>query len=1523
MKKLIILLSAVLISGSTEITDTYSHWEEAITAYNQKYFREKVYVNADKTLYFPGETIWFSGFVFNALNNTASNHSEVLYVEIIAPNGSTAETLILPVTAGVARGSWEIRPELPGGRYTLRAFTHWMKNYSPEDYFTREIPVQKATISSLLMRLDYTRDGYGPGDSVTVTLDLRDLNDLVISDANLSYVVRISGSKALSGSGTTDANGQARLRFILPDTLENSDGILEIAVRHAGIFETITRSIPIRLNRVDLRFFTEGGTWAAGVRQRIGFKAVDAFGDGTDVSGEVRDEEGNLITTFSSIHKGMGSFEMAGETDKLYHAVIVSDNRAETFRLPQPSNDTYQLRISDTGKHSVAFDITVPFSDSVMLMGRSFGRIAASKRLFLEAGTHQVTLPLNNFSSGVGVFTLFDNLGLPVCERLWFVSNEDQLDIKISTDDESYLPGEKVTMTVHTSVNGEPVPAQLSLRVVDEALLEMVDDKQDHLLSYMLLSSEIRGTIEEPVYYFDTTKTERLEALDNLLLTQGWRRYTWKEIVGKRSLPHAPEKITRISGTLRKHGKPVSGVVRLIELNENRRILEVRARDDGWFAFLNTDPGGMYLLATDAEYELNLDQKDRIRKMTRRTEVGFAPGSSLLEEYSLSRAEVPAEENTQVVMDMEMESDVTALSEVVVTGYGMESISQLTGSVVSIYGNGIAGSSDLVRILQGRAAGVQVTQNEPVSPAVRIRGLSSLSQTGPLIVIDGVPAGPGSSGNLSPLSQLNPSSIETITVLKGADATSQYGSAALAGVIFITTRSGLSHGHRSNISQRERFSTTTVNPHQFSPVKEFYQPAPSEKGSPREHFETTLFWDPVIITDKNGYASFSFHTNDALTLYKITAEGFSPSGHLGIGIHRFRSTLPVSAKVELPEYVGLEDTLRLPVRLQNRTSSQQTVTVNLAFPDTALVTKGASLRTVIIEPGMENPIFFELATRQRTGSVPLEVTVRSEEYTDVIRDSMTIRPVGIPQHQSYVSTTKDTVFNLPPKSVEGNTHRVEVNIYTNLLADLFSGAESLLNEPHGCFEQVSSTTFPNILALQYMKASNTLQPDVGNKAHEFLESGFRKLKAYEIRGGGFEWFGHPPAHEGLTAFGLIEFHEMNKVHPLSDPEIIDRTRNWLLSRRDGAGGFKQAHGKYGFTGAKPEVTNAYIVYALSATGTVQNILPEYEHALREAWASKDMYRMALMANAAHYLNRDRDYERLTGWYRFVTGEQGYQGWQADHSIVRSYGPSLETETLAFWTLALLHRPVNLLDVRENVDQLLKHRNNARFGNSQATTVALMALTKFAELATETQSDGEVVVLVNGQEVRRTPYSPGQNKTIRVKGLEDYLDHDKKNTVRLRVETKGKSVPVSLRRSWSSLKPDARGKARVRFMTMLASDTVELRRTVRLSVVVQNEANEALPMTLVRVKIPAGLELQVWQLRELQEEGIYDYYEIVDNELYLYFTELGGPSEVVVPLDLKAIVPGRFRAGASSAYLYYADDVKSWVKGEEVIVQVGD
>ena len=159
-----------------------------------------------------------------------------------------------------------------------------------------------------------------------------------------------------------------------------------------------------------------------------------------------------------------------------------------------------------------------------------------------------------------------------------------------------------------------------------------------------------------------------------------------------------------------------------------------------------------------------------------------------------------------------------------------------------------------------------------------------------------------------------------------------------------------------------------------------------------------------------------------------------------------------------------------------------------------------------------------------------------------------------------------------------------VSVYPTPLASMTNALQSLLREPYGCFEQTSSTSYPMVMAQQYFLTHTGVDPAIIEKARNLLDVSYKKLTGFESRSRGYEWFGADPGHEALTAYGLMQFTDMSHVRAV-DKDMLDRTRAWLLSRRDGNGGFSlNAKALDSFGGAPAETTNAYIVWALIESG---------------------------------------------------------------------------------------------------------------------------------------------------------------------------------------------------------------------------------------------------------------------------------------------------------------------------------------------------
>ncbi len=591
--------------------------------------------------------------------------------------------------------------------------------------------------------------------------------------------------------------------------------------------------------------------------------------------------------------------------------------------------ENFVMNLSAADDRGVTWRVWSAERTTAILTGHVRGELLYSQMQQLDAGENNIEVDTRRFPAGVAVFTLFNEAGREQAERLVFVNRYKQLRIKLTTDKKQYKPGETVNVTVQTTdAAGNAIPAQLSLAVVDDQLLSFADDKQDNIVSSLLLSSEVRCEIQEPSFYFDEQEAKAEKALDYLLMTQGWRRFTWDDVQrGDRPITHMPEKIRNIAGTVvNSKGVGISAEVTLMETGNRRRIERVRATPEGHFVFRNIDPTTPVLLATRRPGILVL-QRSNATASAQRGRNGVVPVGlgAVQPQPGTTARDVLYYGNTSAEF-MTMDADVAQLSEVVVTGYGLTTSRENAGCIMRIAPgyNGFDVALPMfspLRALQGRVAGIviQPASGNPGS-ATRsvIRGMNSLGRGNgePLYVVDGIAMSESINSNFSLDSFVGPEEIESISVLHTPEATTVFGSRAANGVVMISTRRKLP-ASRPLRKRKSRYTGAIVAPRKFSPTREFYSGTATITEAKRDNFQSTVYWNPLVKTDRSGKANISFHTNDAVSAFRITAEGISNASLIGRGECVYASVLPVSLDVKLPTYVGFEDEVKVAVRIRN------------------------------------------------------------------------------------------------------------------------------------------------------------------------------------------------------------------------------------------------------------------------------------------------------------------------------------------------------------------------------------------------------------------------------------------------------------------------------------------------------------------------------------------------------------------------------------------------------------------------------
>ncbi len=1529
---LLILLPVTLIGADFEdgfIERLYQYLQK----YNKEYPDEKIYIQTDKTYYRQNENLWYKAYLLNSTDNKPSTVSDVLYVELKDPKGNVVAKHEHNVLSGVSDGSFYFNENMAGGLYTLIGYTKWMTNRGDEFLFKKEITVQKVITPRLLLKLDFEKRAYGAGDEVVGLLSVSDLRNNKTTGSTIKSEVKLGG-KTIQTLDNVTLNGEAKIRFNLPADLDTSDGLLQVLVTEKGVNESVSKSIPIVINKINLSFFPEGGNLVENVKCRVAFEGLNEFGKGADISGTIVDNKDNIVTRFESFHLGMGSFEITPEPGKSYYARIEKPQGAkDKIVLPIAKQSGYVMNLKTKNDKTVIWSVYAPERSNISLVGQVQGQIYYSSNMSLKKGYNDISVSLKDFPIGVSVFTLFDANSRETCERLVYVNPQKGLSIKLKTDKEMYEPQEEVKVTINTvDKDDKPVSANLALSVVDEQLIAMADDKQDNMLSYILFSSELKGKIQEPFFYFDNTQPKANEAIDYLMLTHGWRRFTWQDIGQKnpRTISQLAEKISDVYGYVEDaNGNPRQTDVYLIECAGKKRIAKVKTTPQGQFAFHNVDFTGSVMVVTKLPNYLTLfsGKPQMIESPTGSIDLNEDLKTPLFAEIQMQdpalkftppvivEDRMVIEEREMMAMDAMLDrfDDNKALEEVVVVGYGVQRKATLTGAVTVIREEPLMNPGNLNAALQGKIAGVVVNQRDidaNQDAGIRIRGTASLGNgnMAPTIVLNGIvlPDGLGA-GNISDLVNLD--DIENITVSK-SPATVYSSNGTNNGVIYITTKSA-SFGYKR---PKQKYTGTVI------PKREFYvSPVFTQETHNPDLENTTVYWNANVVTDKKGKAELSFKNNNISSSFRITAEGIAQSaGLVGSEILKIATQKPFSIDVKTPLFASIGDTVSLPVMIRNNTQKTVPAKVKLSLPQ-ALTPIGNQEQDIEVMPESTQMVYMSFLPTNVKGEHRYSISASTPTESDSITKAVTVRSVYFPQSFSISGRKMEDTQNFRLEDYVEGSFKAEMVCYTNSINELFAGMESILREPYGCFEQTSSSTFPNIMVLQLMNKTGQGDDATRTRALDLLDKGYKRLASYEVKStGGFEWFGGDPAHTGLSAYGILEFHEMKKVYDGVDNDMTDRARKFILGRRDGKGGFNNnTRGLDSFSDSPKTISDAYIVYALTETNET-GMDKEYQYALQEALESKDMYRMALMANAAYNMKDMSSYQRLIKYF-VETAEPGkFDKMKMQTSITRTMGQGLTMETVALWTIAMLKPEANL--EMKMIDACIEYISSRRssyggFGNPQSTILCLQALTYYANAPVSLEK-GKLSVSINDKKAEldlTREAEEGKPMSMDITNLISNGD----NTIKVQYSDIEKPLPYGINFYWDYKTPLSSKDCPLVVTTKLNDHTIKRNETSRLSITLENKKNEGLPMSIAIIGIPGGMSLQPWQLKELQEKGVYDFYEIIDDNLVVYYRELKPNDRRQINIDLKAEIPGTYTGTASSTYVYYTSEHKYWTKGFSV------
>ncbi|MBC7571044.1 MAG: TonB-dependent receptor plug domain-containing protein, partial [Spirosoma sp.] len=664
-----------------------------------------------------------------------------------------------------------------------------------------------------------------------------------------------------------------------------------------------TASVASSISKADVQFMPEGGHLVAGFDGRVAFKAVGANGCGQTVEGFVLNSQKDTVIGFASTHLGMGTFGFKPEAGQTYTAFVKQTNGGfTTYPLPAvlPQGAVLQadnLSNKDNLKVYVQHNRTSADPNATLtLLAQTRGQVIQAAKIPLSRKTGVVQLPKKQFPEGIAQLTLFDETNQPVCERLVFIDHNDRINVRIEPSKATYHPRQKVELTITTTdADGKPLIANLSLAAVDDRLSPNLDSNRATITSHLLLSSDLTGTVEQPAYYFDPLNTDRAAKLDLLLMTQGWRRFVWSDVLAGTPPPirFPVERGLSLTGQVRKpNQKDIGGVVKLNFILTKKDTTGTTPRR--LFLMGDTDEQGNFgafdLDFTDTTTVLIQGTKGRAnRDLVISLDQLLTPRVTLVQP-PYNPVEFNADEYAEFIRRtdeyMAIERQIRNNREVLLKAVTVKAKKYVETDSRKIYSNpdatvkfdqlNTSGRQNILEVIQSRIAGVQVT-GSGFSAKVQIRGAANFGGAiEPLFVIDGMPT------DLQGALSISVQDVDLVDVLKGASA-AIYGSRAAGGVISILTKRG---SPNYEATKEAAPGTLVAKLPGYLPVKEFYAPRYDQKlpdGADKPDYRTTLFWTPAIQTGADGKATVSFFTSDARNPVRIQVEGANIIGMPGVG----------------------------------------------------------------------------------------------------------------------------------------------------------------------------------------------------------------------------------------------------------------------------------------------------------------------------------------------------------------------------------------------------------------------------------------------------------------------------------------------------------------------------------------------------------------------------------------------------------------------------------------------------------------
>ncbi len=677
----------------------------------------------------------------------------------------------------------------------------------------------------------------------------------------------------------------------------------------------------------------------------------------------------------------------------------------------------------------------------------------------------------------------------------------------------------------------------------------------------------------------------------------------------------------------------------------------------------------------------------------------------------------------------------------------------------------------------------------------------------------------------------------------------------------------------------------------------------------RSNFLPTLCFVPEAIVGPDGKAELKIDLADNITTWKTRLVASTVEGATGVGYADIVVEQPLHATPWVSPRLTDGDELELPVAVRNGTDQPMNVSLHIETSEPLDVEGDSRARVNVPARGTGAHRFRIRASGH--GKSTIKIRAQSKDKIDIAKHTVTVR-----RDAREVIASESTLLHAgtswKPSIALSGTEPVEITLYPSAMADVVGGFEGLIRKPSGCFEQTSSTLYPMVLALDYLRRSGQAHAGLEDRARKHVASGYQRLLGFEVRRspGGFSLFGHSPASTFLTAYGLMEFTDMARVHEI-DADLRPRMIKFLRGRQDKDGSWghpaRPAHQELRSHGKHPRFNStAYTAWAIAKAGESTDRALEWIQDRVDEITSPYSLSLAALAFLERNPASSTGATLVSRLAAMARAKKESVTWESESPTglgARGRVARIETSALAVQAILKEQHHVDTANpdiANRGLAGLIQARGaDGRFGTTQSTILALQALLA-ADVSFNKGGSCALSIRSGEREVARQTMTPDTSDIIRM-SFKASPGEDVSAT------TKGtRSIRMSAsQKSWVSWSEATRKSGRVSLNIKYPSHVLEVARPASAQVTISNVSKKTASLVTAEIGIPPGCDIETRRIRASNPNAQFlKRIERTEDAIVLYLLNLRPDQIRQIKIPFVPRHRLNVRTTPSTAYEYY-------------------